>query len=179
MATSCLLRRAVKPLRFVAQKYATIRNFSFTFAGPRNLDEIIKKDLVEDKTGAEVADVWYSYHESKDNMLGLVLKGKEGEVVLTRAATFPFFVQPVFRDDGFFMLISQFLSPSHFLLGMLEDYKMDPNAATPLLTFSVFNDYADSKDISLVRCDILNRGIQDDEGRKVVQSVSRIVASVL
>jgi hypothetical protein len=50
---------------------------------------------------------------------------------------------------------------------------MDPNAATPLLTFSVFNDYADkdSKDISLVRCDILNKGIQDDEVRKVVQSV--------
>lgn len=62
---SCLLRRAVKPLRFVAQKHATTRNFSFTFAGPRTLDEIIKKDLVEDKTGAEVADVWFSYHESK------------------------------------------------------------------------------------------------------------------
>jgi hypothetical protein len=77
------------------------------------------------------------------------------------------------------MLITQFLSPSHFLLGYLEDYKMDPNAATPLLTFSVFNDYADSGDISLVRCDIINRGIQDDEGRKVVQSVSQIVASVL
>jgi hypothetical protein len=70
------------------------------------------------------------------------------------------------------MLVSQFLSPSHFLLGYLEDYKMDPNAATPLLTFSVFNDYADSKDASLVRCDILNRGIHDFEGRKVVQSVS-------
>jgi hypothetical protein len=121
-----LLRRAVRPLRFVAQKHATTRNFSFTFAGPRTLDEIIKKDLVEDKTGAEVADVWYSYHESKvsvdasssvyfpcsavsffrslflmiiryvcfhvssrrqENMLGLVLKGKEGEEVLTRATS--------------------------------------------------------------------------------------------
>jgi hypothetical protein len=49
----------------VAQKHATTRNFSFTFTGPRTLDEIIKKDLVEEKTGAEVADVWYSYHESK------------------------------------------------------------------------------------------------------------------
>jgi hypothetical protein len=65
MIASCLLRRAVKPLRFVAQKHVTTRNFSFTFAGPRTLDEIIKKDLMEDKTGTEVADVWYSYHESK------------------------------------------------------------------------------------------------------------------
>jgi hypothetical protein len=65
MIASRLLQRAVKPLRFVAQKHVTTRNFSFTFAGPRTLDEIIKKDLVEDKTGTEVADVWYSYHESK------------------------------------------------------------------------------------------------------------------
>lgn len=48
---------------------------------------------------------------------------------------------------------------------------MDPSAATPLLTFSVFTDYAQNKDVSLVRCDILNRSIQDDEGRKVVESV--------
>jgi hypothetical protein len=65
MAASCLLRRAVNPLRSLSQKHATVRKFSFTFAGPRTLDEIIKKDLVEDKTGAEVADVWYTYHETK------------------------------------------------------------------------------------------------------------------
>ena len=69
------------------------------------------------------------------------------------------------------MLISQFIKPSHFLLGYLEDYKMDPIAAAPLLTFSIFTDYAESKALSLVRCDVLNKGIRDDEGRKVVQSV--------
>lgn len=83
----------------------------------------------------------------------------------------PFFVQPVFRDDGFFMLMSQFQSPRYFLLAYLEDYKMDPAAAQPLLTFSVFDDYADDLDLTLVRCDIINKGIQDDEGLKVANSV--------
>jgi ATP synthase mitochondrial F1 complex assembly factor 1 len=83
----------------------------------------------------------------------------------------PFFVQPVFRDDGYFMLVSQFQKPAHFLLAYLEDYKMDPSAATPLLTFSVFTDYAANKDVALVRCDILNPSIQGTEGRKVVESV--------
>jgi ATP11 protein len=69
------------------------------------------------------------------------------------------------------MMISQFQTPTHFLMAYLEDYKMDPHSATPLLTFSIFDDYADDKDVALVRCDILNRSIQDDEGRKVVQSV--------
>jgi len=69
------------------------------------------------------------------------------------------------------MLVSQFQSPSHFLMAYLEDYKMDPHSATPLITFSVFDDYSEDKDIVLIRCDILNKNIQDNEGEKVVESV--------
>jgi ATP11 protein len=69
------------------------------------------------------------------------------------------------------MLLSQFQDPSHFLCAYLEDYKMDPQAATPLVTFSVFNDYAVEKNISLVRADVLNRGIHDQESRYVVSQL--------
>ena len=83
----------------------------------------------------------------------------------------PYFVQPVFRENGFFMMVSQFQGPSHFLMAYLEDFKMDPSRAQPLLTFSVFDDFAESKDLTLVRADILNKGIEDDEGLKVVQNM--------
>lgn len=56
-------------------------------------------------------------------------------------------------------------------MAYLEDYKMDPHSATPLLTFSVFDDYANTKEICLVRCDVLNKNISDDECEKVVQSL--------
>jgi hypothetical protein len=69
------------------------------------------------------------------------------------------------------MLISQFQEPSHFLMAYLEDYKMDPARAQPLLTFSVFDDYAEEKDLALVRADILNKGIEDDEGLKIVKNM--------
>ena len=65
------------------------------------------------------------------------------------------------------MMMSQFQSPRYFLLAYLEDYKMDPAAAQPLITLSVFDDYSDDLQLTLVRCDIINKGIQDDEGRKV------------
>ena len=66
------------------------------------------------------------------------------------------------------MLLSQFQSPSHFLLAYLEDYKMDPNKAQPLITFSIFNDLVESHDMSLIRCDVINKGIEDDEGHRVM-----------
>lgn len=41
------------------------RTFTFTFAGPKNLDELLKKESIVDKTGNEVTDIWYTYHEEK------------------------------------------------------------------------------------------------------------------
>ena len=56
-------------------------------------------------------------------------------------------------------------------MAYLEDYKMDPARAQPLLTFSVFDDYSEEKDITLIRTDVLNKGIDDIEGLKVVRSM--------
>lgn len=56
-------------------------------------------------------------------------------------------------------------------MAYLEDYKMDPNGASPLLTFTIFDDYATTKNLSLVRIDILNKNIQEYEGQKIVRSL--------
>ena len=48
------------------------RYLSFSFAGPRKLDDIIKKDLVEEKTGPEVAELWKSYHKDKVRLWVLI-----------------------------------------------------------------------------------------------------------
>lgn len=152
----------------VASRYMS----GFSFAGPRTLDEIIKKDLIEEKNKAEISDIWMTYHEDKEHVHGAILKGEEGRMILERADKMKFFIQPIFRGEtGFFMLLSQFQEPSHFLLAYLEDYKMDPNRAQPLMTFSVFNDLAESHDLSLVRCDVINKGIEDDEGLKVMKNM--------
>lgn len=145
----------------------------FSFAGPRKLDEIMKLDMIKEKKfkSQDVQDLWLGYHEAKEHMDGAVIDGKTAKSVLSRAALCPFFIQPIFREDGYFTLVSQFQSPSHFLLAYLEDYKMDPARAQPLITFSVFDDLADEFDIGLVRVDVINKGIEDDEGLRCVNSL--------
>ena len=54
----------LRPLSRIMQSTG-IRQLSFTFAGPRSLDDILKKDLVKEKTGSEVAEIWFDYHEEK------------------------------------------------------------------------------------------------------------------
>lgn len=140
----------------------------FSFAGAKKLEDVIKLDLIQDKSKAEVSDIWLTYHEDKERVHGDILSGKDGLSILDRAEKKNFFISPIFREDGYFMLLSQFQAPSHFLLAYLEDYKMDPNRAQPLLSCSVFNDLAESHDLSLVRCDVINQGIEEGEGLKVM-----------
>jgi ADP-ribosylglycohydrolase len=42
------------------------RNFSgFSFAGPRELQDVLKTELLDEKKGTEIADLWFTYHETK------------------------------------------------------------------------------------------------------------------
>lgn len=87
----------------------------------------------------------FNFYVSKDNVLGLTLKGSDAKNLLSRAASryvhkdrkidlvnghkfrqlanfcrqswsssycsSPFFVQPIFREDGYFLLLSQYQEP--------------------------------------------------------------------
>jgi hypothetical protein len=112
-----------------------------------------------------------TYHENKEMVHGLILDESKGKSVLSRAALCPFFIHPIFRDEGHFMLLSQFQSPNIFLLAFLEDYRMDPSAASPLITISIFDELSGSKGVTLVRCDIINRGICEEEGYKICKGL--------
>lgn len=59
----------------------------FAFAGPKSLGEVLRLDKIADKSAAEVADVWYGFHDEKEGVIGLISKGKEGKVVVERART--------------------------------------------------------------------------------------------
>mmetsp|Transcript_14356 Transcript_14356/g.20497 ORF Transcript_14356/g.20497 Transcript_14356/m.20497 type:complete len:281 (+) Transcript_14356:30-872(+) len=144
----------------------------FSLPGPQNLNEILKTELIKGKTKTEVSDIWMTYHESRSDVHGTIMNAEDAKTILPRAKMYPFFITPVFREDGYFMLLSQFQSPSHFFLAYLEDYKLDPSSSQPLITFSIFSDLEHTHDgLSLLRCDIVNKGIGADEGLTVMQHI--------
>jgi hypothetical protein len=140
---------------------------NFTYAGPRKLSEIMKLSLLNDMSPSEITNIWQTYHNDKEQVHGLSVDSVLGRSILARAAQCPFFIHPLFRNDGHFMLLSQFQSPNYFLFAYLEDYRSDPINAKPLLTISIFNDMAEMKGVTLIRCDIFNRGIHENEGLRI------------
>lgn len=68
-------------------KYNSIQKRSnFSYAGPRKLDDILKTELLQDKSVTEISDLWMTYHEGKDNVHGIVMEGEKGKRLLAKAA---------------------------------------------------------------------------------------------
>lgn len=81
-----MFRVATKTLKSIGLSIQTCRTMSsLTFAGLRSLNDIVKKELLENKTPAEIADIWYTYHETKDHVHGLVLTGAQGKSIVSLA----------------------------------------------------------------------------------------------
>jgi hypothetical protein len=98
----------------------------------------------------------------------------EFEKLKQRGANCPFFIHPIARDTGYFVMLSQYQDKS-FLLTYLEDFKKNPAAAQPYLTITIYDELQHTKDLVLVRSDIcalatLNKQDSDQLTRTIVSS---------
>ncbi len=66
----------------------------------------------------------------------------------------PFFVFPVRKSSGHYMLVCQNQDKS-FIYTFLEDFKINPNNATPYLVITMFDELVFKKNIGLVRGDVI------------------------
>ncbi|CAM9521806.1 unnamed protein product [Phaeothamnion confervicola] len=164
------VRQRGLPLRTPVHSACLRRPLSFSFPGPRKLNEIANLPLLEKEDDIRIREIWNEYHRDQQNALGAVLKASDLANLRARAKSCPLLLVPVYRGGGYFMLISQF-QDSVFLLSFLEEYKRDPSSAQPYLTISVFDDLA-AKGVGLVRADIFP-GLTKAESERVLRLLLR------
>ena len=71
---------------FFSDNQLSQKRSNFSYAGPRKLSDILKTELLEGKTVTEISDMWMTYHEGKENVHGIVMDGKKGRNLLSKAA---------------------------------------------------------------------------------------------
>lgn len=90
----------------------------------KKLSDIMKLELVEDKTAEEIAKIWFEYHKTKD-VIAATLKVEQYEILMATAKKHPLFLLPLPRSEGFEFIMFQFANNTvHF---------------TPLLAYQVNN----------------------------------------
>ena len=77
VSLSLLARRHNIPRSNGIQHQRHLQQFrsNFSFAGPQKLTDVMKTELLEDKTSTEISDIWLTYHETKERVHGIAIDG--------------------------------------------------------------------------------------------------------
>lgn len=92
----------------------------------KKLNDLMKLDLVENKTAGEIKEIWLGYHKQKD-VLVATIPNETYKLLEQRAKDHPIFIFPLPRSQGYEFFLLQFAGNTvHF---------------TPLLCYQVFVRY--------------------------------------
>lgn len=73
----------------------------------KQLSDILKVELFEDKTAEEIKHIWLEYHKNKVSV-SAVMDVAQFEKIMARGREFPIFIFPLPRDQGYEFIMHQF-----------------------------------------------------------------------
>ena len=116
-----------------------------------------------------IKSIWADYYKDNLNIVSGVMTAAKFNFLLQKGKESPFFIFPVFRKGGHFILLSQTQGRTN-MFTYLEDYKKNPEHATPYFVLTLFDEFAVSKGLVLYRADILDHRINKTEASAITQS---------
>jgi ATP synthase F1 complex assembly factor 1 len=139
----------------LARAASTGTGGGFSYPGPRALGQIVKLELMQSEEREQIQHIWEQFHADKDDAVAATLSSDVFQTLQARATAAPFFVFPVYRQDGFFNMLCQF-QQTCFLVTYLEAFKENPTGAPPCLAVSLYDELLENKEVGLVRGDVIN-----------------------
>lgn len=80
----------------------------------RKLADVMKIELIQDKTAEEIRAIWLQYHIGKE-VISAAIPGEQYDLMMERARKYPVFILPVPRSQGYeFFLLQFFANTVHF-----------------------------------------------------------------
>lgn len=114
----------------------------------RKLDEVMKIELLQDKTAEEISQIWTEYHGSKKCVFAVIPTIEYGDM-LTKFQQFPLFAYPIPRGSGYEFFVQRFVGNTCYFT-TLDMYKKHGDNAFPCLAMSHYTEFEHSKGIVLM-----------------------------
>ncbi|XAR66533.1 hypothetical protein NMG60_11012804 [Bertholletia excelsa] len=125
----------------------------FTPLQPKTLDSIVDIERAKNLSPKDLAAIWDDIHLGRGH-IGTSMAAKLYCLLEHRAANCRYFVIPLWRGSGYTTMFAQVQMP-HMIFTGLEDYKAKGTEASPYFTVSYYKEFAESKDLVLVRGDVV------------------------
>ncbi|KAK6917648.1 ATP11 [Dillenia turbinata] len=135
---------------------------------PKPLDSIIDLERAKHRLPEDLAMIWDDYHLGRGH-IGASMKAKLYHLLEQRAAQCRYFVIPLWRGSGYTTMFLQVQMP-HMLFTGLEDYKARGTQAAPYFTVTHYTEFAESKDLVLIRGDVVfTSKLSDSEAKWLLE----------
>lgn len=136
----------------------------FTPLQRKPLDSIMDVERVKDRSPDDITSIWDDYHLGRGHV-GASMTAKLYYLMEQRAADCRYFVVPLWKGSGYATMFAQVQMP-HMIFTGLEDYKARGTQASPYFTVSYYKEFAESKDLVLIRGDVVFTSKLTDEEAK-------------
>ncbi|XP_030370048.1 ATP synthase mitochondrial F1 complex assembly factor 1 [Scaptodrosophila lebanonensis] len=114
----------------------------------KKLEDVMKLELIADKSAEEISQIWLEYHKTKD-VLAATLTKSQYELLISRAKEHPIFLLPLPRSEGFEFIMLQFAANTVHFTPLLA-YQVHKENAPECLTLVHYTEVED-KGIVLMR----------------------------
>jgi len=116
---------------------------------PRLLNDVLKVDLLTDKTPEEIKFIWSEFHKTKD-VVYATLEPAVFKRIHDNSAQFPLFLFPLPRDQGYEFIVCEFNgNTAHFT--PLIAYQTHKENAPECLTMDFFDELSEAKGLVLMK----------------------------
>ncbi|CAA6665802.1 unnamed protein product [Spirodela intermedia] len=139
----------------------------FTPLKPKPLDSIIDIERAKACSPEDLVSVWDDYHLGRGH-IGASMKAKLFHLLEQRAISCRYFVLPLWRGSGYTNMFIQDAARPHHRPGRLQG---EGTQASPYLTVTYYKDFAESKDVVLVRGDVVfTSKLSDPEAKWLIET---------
>ncbi|KFB46336.1 AGAP004641-PA-like protein [Anopheles sinensis] len=115
----------------------------------RKLSDIMRLELVEDKSADDIKHLWFEYHKHKD-VITAAIPVDQYKLMMDRALKYPIFIFPIPRSQGYEFIMLQFAGNTVHFTPLLSYQVVHKENAPECLNLTMFTECQD-KGIILMR----------------------------
>lgn len=127
------------------------------------LNNIMKVDMIKDKTKEEIIEIWKEYHKQKDCICG-TMTPEQYDMMFARGKQYSTFLLPLPRGNGYEFIMCQFYGSEVHMTPLLW-YQTHKENAPECLTMIHYTELRDDKGIILMRGEFDTKLLQVHEAQ--------------
>lgn len=134
----------------------------------KRLEDIMKLNLLEDKTSEELATIWLEYHKQKE-VIAAAIPTPIYNTMIENAKKYPIFLFPIPRSQGFEFIMLQFAVNSVYFTPLLC-YQVHKENAPECLNMVHYTEFKD-QGVVLMRGEYDSKVLTATEGKVLTLNI--------